>query len=524
MFKLFKYQQSILNRSVLDEKNFRMEHDFTFSKAKNALLVLDKAVLDAESSQMFDLAMMEYASATNCLNEIQRCLLCRARAKLLRSHICPHSILREYCLDASVPENLRVFDTDFAKIGHCKSAKEATMFAFCKSCEHLLSVNGEQDFINNFFRKIYSKSDLSVQSKGLNIEYGSWLYQFCIGMLFRALMKQKLDKYNNLEEMYDFFLKCRQILLDPSLQSQVVPDLPDLYILIGPHKARNEDKEYGFVNQVLNDAYFSLVWDSHSPPYTAHFLLVHIGIIYIIKIFSSSEIELPAECKVDPKSNMYVVPSEEDRNRLFTEKWWNVIREVALSRSKGWLERPLAPLKRLQEKKEKMVHPAPLMDNLFHVSSSTYADLEVFEQSIVPSHPDRPRIVSLLPPGFKFRPPIDVVIPNEHRILFHHSINDKECYFVAVGGGSLFGFDKPYVIYSHCEPGLQVSLGFFIDPETLKFVDFLPSREGKAMLERLAVVDQLKGEVHSTIAKCLKAKGIDCLSDIFHLLELDTTR
>ena len=525
LYKLFRCQQSGLDESILDEKNLRMKLNKIYSIAKEAILIFDKAILDAESSQMFDIAMIEYASATNRLREIQRCLLCRSKSKLLRCHIsCPHSILREFFSGLTAPENRRVFDTSNAETGHSKSPKEVTMFAFCKSCEKILSIHGEQDFITKFFRKIYSKSDLMVQSEGVSIHYESWLYHFCIGMLFRTLIVQKIDRYNNCQEIYDFFLQCRNILLTPSLQNS---DFPDVHILIGPHKARDEDREYGFVNQVLNSASINLLWGSDKPPYSAHFLLVHIGIIYIVKHFSSSTYDdLPPECKIDPNGGIFLVPPEESRYKHFTEKWWGIVRVLALKESKRWLERPLAPLVRMKE--TMMISPTPFLDNLFHVSSSVHADLEVFQGSIVPS-PDsnKPRIVSLLPPGFGFRPsydPANIILPKEHQILLHHSVNDKECYFIAVGNSGSYDFANPYVIYSHCEPGLQVSLGFFIDPNTLKFVNFLPLREGKVMLERLAVVDQLKAEVNITITKCLKAKGIKCLTHVLHLLELDLTK
>lgn len=526
LYELFRHQQSILRHSILDDKHYKMQLDTTYSMAREAIRIFDKIVLDEEGSQMFDLAMMAYASDTNRLGEIKRCLLCRLKAKLLRSHICPHSILREFCSGLTVPESLRVFDTASAKVGHSKSPKEATMFAFCKSCENAFSLNGEQDFLPNFFRKIYSRSNLMVQSEGVSIPYNSWLYNFCVGMLFRALIEQKIDQYNNCQELYNFFLQCRSILLNPSLKNLDSADLPDVYILIGPHKAGDKDKEYGFVNQVLNGASFNLLWTSRKPPFPAHFLLVHVGIIYIIKHFSLSTHECPPDCKIDPDCGVYLVPPEENRCQYFTEEWWDVVRAVAIKRSNAWLERPLAPLTKMQQ--TKMMSPAPSLNSLFHVSSSVHADLEVFQQSIVPSpDPNKPRVISLLPPGFGFRPtfdPTNIVVPKEHQILLHYSVNDKECYFIAVGNSESYDITSPYVIYSHCEPGLRVSMGFFIDATTLKFVDFLPLREGKAMLERLAVVDRLKEEIGDTMTKCLKAKGIQCLSDVLNLLKLDPTK
>lgn len=524
LFKLFKRQQCILKQCVFEEKNFRIKHGSTYSLAKEAIILFDKAaVLDEESSHMFDIAMMEYAAETNNLREIRRCLLCRSKATLLRSHMCPHSILREFCSGLTVPENLRVFDTSMDQIGHSKSPKEVTMFAFCKSCENNLNVNGEQDFLPHFFRKVYSRSNVAAQSEGKSIAYGTWLYHFCVGMLFRAFIRQKFDRYFNSQEIYDFFLECRKILLNPSSQNTVPTQV---YLMIGPCKARDEDSGYGFVNEVLNDAYFCVISASKEPPYPARFIVVHVGVMYIVKIFSSSMYHLSDEYKVNPLGGVYHVPPEKKRSENFTTDLWKLVQLVALERSKGWLERPLAPLKRLQQ--AKMVESRPSLDALFHVSSSVEPDLNLFENSIVPSpDPNSPRIFSLLPPGFAFRPinnQSTIIVPEKHQILLHYCIENKECYFLAVGKGGAYSLFRPYVIYSHCEPGLQFSTGFFIDPKSLKFVEFLPSREGKAMLEKLSIVDKLRNEVQDTLAKCLKAKGVKNLCDVLHLLDIDDSK
>ena len=526
LFKLFKQKQSILKKSVLDERDFRILHHETYTLAKDAILIFDKLTLDVESSQMFDIAMMEFASETNGLDKIRRCLLCTQKAKLLRSHMCPYSILKEFCSGMNVPDNLRVFDRALDKIGHCNSPKEAAMYAFCHSCEEVLSNKGENDFLPQFFRKVYSKSDLTIQSSGRCLEYGPWLYHFCIGMLFRALIQRKFDDYFNHQEIYDFCLLCRKILLDSTLEYEMLTDLPQVFILLGPHRARKEDKDYGFVNQVLNDPYFSLIKGSKMPPYHANFVEVHIGIIHILMIFSPFELDLPSEYRVNPKQGIYIVPPDEERCHNFPPIMWEVVQLLALDRSKGWLERPLSPLKKMQQKK--MNPPDPSLQALFHVSFSVLADLEVFETNIVPSpDPNNPRIISLLPRGFDFRPtssPNNVILPKGHQILLHYSTGSKECYFIAVGGGGEYAISKPYVIYGHCEPGLQFSTGFFIDPETLNFIDFLPLREGKVMLERLSVIEKLKQEIEGTVSKCLKMKGVKKLHDILQLLELDDSR
>ena len=148
-----------------------------------------------------------------------------------------------------------------------------------------------------------------------------------------------------------------------------------------------------------------------------------------------------------------------------------------------------------------------------------------FEASILPSpDPSNPRVITLLPSGFSFRPhsnPSSVQLPDNHQILFHFSKGNKQVYFLAVGHGGDFNFSTPYVIYSHCEPGLQFSSGFCIDPVELTFKNFLPFREGRVLLERLAIFDDLKANIQVTLRKMMRCKGVTCLTDVLQMCRFD---
>lgn len=529
LYHAYRKEELILAGSNLEEKELRKIYSKCYTKAREAIISLGKSNLDAEASYMIDIAMMEYANETNGLKDINRCLLCQRQEKLVRSHMCPHSILKEFCAASTTPENLRIFDTS-SEIGHLKSPKEVTMYAFCKNCENMLSTFGEQEFLPHFFRKVYSVSDTTGCENEQSIEYGPWLYHFCIGMLFRALIKSKINKFFNSDEVYQFLLMCRSIVLNPSIQKQPSSALPKIYILIGPQKSSDQDQKYGFMNQVLNDAYFatiqssSLLDGSTKPPYPAHYGIVHIGVINILTIFSpSSSCTLPAEFQVKPVTGVFRVLPEKYRRDSFTPGLWRFFQLFAMERSRLWLERPLAPLQRMQ--KQKMIKPSPHLENVFHIESSVKSDLTVFETNILPS-PDlsHPRVITLLPSGFQFCPqsnPSGIELPENHQILFHFAKGDKEVYFLAVGQGGVFNSSSPYVIYSHCEPGLQFSSGFFIDPVLLTFKEFLPFREGRVLLERLAIIDDLKANVQEVLKKMLKCKGVTCLHDILQVLQFN---
>ena len=528
LYHIYRKEQLILAHSNVEVEDLQGARNNCYLKARDAIICLGKSDLDSEGACMLDFAMMEYATETNRLDDIRRCLLCQRKDKLQRSHMCPYSILKEFCSGMIRSENQQIFDAGFdsSKIGHLKSPKEITTYAFCKSCENKLSTHGERDFLSHFFRKIYSPDDIGSEKC---IEYGPWLYHFCVGMLFRAMIRNRISKFFNSDEVYNLFLMFRRIVLNPSLQEK--PDLPKIYILIGPQKGRDQDQQYGFMNQVLNEPYLpavpcsSLLDGTTKPPYPAHYVLVHIGIIHIITIFSpSNSCTLPVECQINPVCGKFKVPPEEDRGNSFTPGLWSLLQNFAVEKSRLWLERPLAPLERNQKKKK--IIPPPHLQTLFQVQSSVKLDLETFETNIIPSpDPSTPRTITLLPSGFHFRPhfnPSCIQLPDNHQILFHFvPQGDKEVYFLAIGQGRTFDYSTPYVIYSHCEPGLQFSCGFFVDPVELTFKEFLPFREGRALLERLAIIHNLKTNIQNVLTKMLRCKGVAYLSDILQICQLD---
>lgn len=77
--------------------------------AKEAILLLgialDHNFLDEEGSKLLDFAMIDYLRETNDLNYCQRCLLCRRKTKLRKSHIFPKSILKYIATDMITGED-----------------------------------------------------------------------------------------------------------------------------------------------------------------------------------------------------------------------------------------------------------------------------------------------------------------------------------------------------------------------------------------------------------------------------------
>ena len=189
-----------MQKHQLEVKDFRLKHSSCLEKAKRVVLILgslfDKGELenDDEGRKLLDLSMIDYAYETNDLQSCKRCFLCRKWVKkLLRSHTWPRSILKSFSRGVELPVTKRSLLVSWHSQEQYFSANEVTFFLFCKSCEALLSEHGESQFLPGFFESIY---DLSLDNtKAKDICYGEWLYQFCVGIIFRGLIQQNMTKF-----------------------------------------------------------------------------------------------------------------------------------------------------------------------------------------------------------------------------------------------------------------------------------------------------------------------------------------
>ena len=100
LFCLFQKEQRSLSKFSYSIKKYRVLHQSCYSKAKEVIKLLGAAAdgeyLDAEASKFLDLSMIAYVSETNNLHSCKRCVLCRKKTPLRRSHLWPESLLRLY--------------------------------------------------------------------------------------------------------------------------------------------------------------------------------------------------------------------------------------------------------------------------------------------------------------------------------------------------------------------------------------------------------------------------------------------
>lgn len=185
----------------------------------------DHDCIDEEGSKYLDLCMMFLISSVNALNKCQRCLLCLSNLKLRKSsigakqykglqhsHVVPKAILEAFSSGLIKTSSRRLFRFCGTEtiLSQLKSPKEGTWFILCSNCEQLFGAFEEQ-FVNSFFKKIYDVSDPTTPLKAQKIEYGLWLYQFCISIFFRGVAvldipcNDSMKRFQNSEKLYEIF-------------------------------------------------------------------------------------------------------------------------------------------------------------------------------------------------------------------------------------------------------------------------------------------------------------------------------
>ena len=510
-----------------------MENRSTISKAEEKRLIeecfqcmmgsinllgtaLDNLYVDIEGSQLLDWAMMDCIREANKLNKCYRCLLCRQYCtNLCKSHIFPKFILKnahsenpnggesEEQSEGSSKGMLRTSTTEtpnksnvkpflFGLNKHqMKSAGDCWLWMCCKKCEGIMTQNAE-----NYFSRLFPPNG--------EIEYSSWLFNYCCTILFRTLSCVKFPRTLNDEEVYNSFLYCRMHLLSLPIkfegQSSVVSKTVEYqlrqlsqtisqelkpFLLITPHHAifKTEgivnDKRYMVSIPWL--APHRLVDGRKDLAGLSHFFVAYCdGVSMVLKYLPSSKYHLPDTCCISPKDGKYVVPKDAEavdnippgllvlRHRS-TLKMFNDMTESL--RQMGTRTAEKMALNTLHTQNLFQMLPTAvetaLSSRCMNSEESTLSEVgvgtpitpNVTESGLTNaqlSHSNKPQM-SLLPPEFKITRPLPnsqvdkcIKLPQGHRIVLHHvDETQKLSCFVAIGSSGIFSYDKPYVIFLH---------------------------------------------------------------------------
>lgn len=411
------------NMRVTKEGSSILDECFSYMKEAIALLgnALDENFLDAEGSRLLDWAMIDCLSTTNQLNSCKRCLVCRQKKSLRKSHIWPLSVIKS--LTESVRDNSCVFGLDEHKL---KSVGTCTYQMLCFECEQRLSQNGENQFQDNF------------QPACAEINYSSWLFSFCAGLLFRCLSTViTFPKHFNDGEIYKVLLECRKNILslkitinkkEVTMNECEVRQLKELnshldgtlgiFLFISPLKTQ---QDYGIYQMPYPQASIilsnSLKLHKRKQFFSGHvhFLLLCCGPITLIMNFDQSLCTLkkrgfhltPSSTTSDQR---YAVQSEENCIALLPVGVWALLEKAA-------------------------EHSLNSFSNVFRFMPSSAKQQPVIqpetaaEKSVVVKDPDVKLPFNYLPKEYKIKPYVglphgeSVTLPDGHLVIIHSTLS-----------------------------------------------------------------------------------------------------
>lgn len=531
LFCLFQKEQRSLSKFSYSIKKYRVLHQSCYSKAKEVIKLLGAAAdgeyLDAEASKFLDLSMITYVSETNNLHSCKRCVLCRKKTPLRRSHLWPESLLRLYKSGVDSPASHKLF-YKISEDGTLStwSPHQYSYWMFCSECEQALGRNGETQCIPLIKSYIYNAEDPSSPSQHLHIRYKEWLYQFCIGLVFRGLASPdphvSITAFTNEDEIYDLFVLCRQAILDPQKMEEIPANFR-VAIFFTPTCLQTEEKHSGFINSLLTSFGLFALSDaclsdgSVCKPREAQFFLAHCGVFNIIVPLGKSHgVSLQQDCIIVPVKGTYSIPPGEDRLKHLPSGVMTFFRLLADCSEVNFLVQP----KKLED--QDWIEPSSEQEKIIGHNTALDQDIEQTGGKIRSSwlH-SNPKVLNFLPHAFQIQRPFhhsnSVILPPGHKILLHHTYTIGKDHtvtlFLAVGSDSEFSVSKPYVIYHRSDKqGVQVSTGFFISPETLTPTDFLPDNLEKSLTP---MFKKEPGELRTRIEEMLHQKGFE---NIYSLL------
>ena len=532
-FHLYRREQQLLQEtSTLSPKEYHLQRQSVHIKMKKAISALS-AVEDAtqsshdhdgEVSRFLDITMVDCACLMNGLKEVGRCLLCQKKAKLLKSHLCPESILRAFASGLGKTKNQRVFNLSFFQEGDKKSPHMISKWLFCEKCEHILNKDGEVHFLPMFFNKIYNTSNPSQPMEEMHIRYDEWLYRFAVGILFRGLVNEAINSFMNSEEIYSIFAMCRKLLLNQGSLQTV--HRPVVHLLVSPVKP---ETNAGFIGHVHNAAFLfaltsrDLKTGLKEIPRVAHFFLARIGILNFLLLFECADKTImPQESILHAGQSSFRVPP--DHERTTPQGIVQILEDLAVTTQKNFLETTTTLAKGMSLNQTEA--PQDSEKQTFHILPGVEDDAYRLE-GFIPTNVslDNPQELNLLPKGMVVNHSKQTVaVSKDDTILLHGTfqveIEGQGEYevtlFLARSLSSDHSVDYPYVIFDYHKPGLTIQLGVIISQDTLMPIRLLCDKDPKVYLPSIAKQLRVAEHVRRMVPALLKIKGLKTYATILH--------
>ena len=500
---------------------------------------LDKETIDEEGSEFLDYALMACAAEFDCLDQCNRCLLCRRGGqKLKKSHIWPNAVLKRiYKADYEGTSKPFLFGKQRNKP---KNFKECTIHMFCLTCEGLLSQNGEEQFA-----KLLDSDQGRPHSTQMT--YGKWMYDFAVGMAFRLFTSESISYFVNHQEMYNLFLLCRKHLftLTVKIDATVCPPFSEVcgyqfnkllintfgemcvYMMHCHAKhAPSQDPMIKYFSEFTHCsgsvATCQLSDAKLDPSGRIHFLEIYCnGFHFLVKFQASERCAIPNKFLIDRNAECCSVPLEDPSS--IPDGVWSVLRHLGVISFKSRMQT-------YQEMSDTTIQMVSSASPYLSAKSNNSTDvLEILETTISGSAaassmgPIIPptNYFSFLPKEYVVRKDVTPVqLPEGHRIVIHLTGQSDDLlmtYFLCTNGSDY------YIIIVHCDgkSGMQITEGVYISTDEVPVVTkfLIDNRPGLEDLPHPFTIDELQMIINQQFPSWLLSKGIKCLPQLKHLVD-----
>lgn len=486
----------------------RHEKEKLCDDVKKAIKVLgdlfDKKALDDKGCMFLDLAMVEIVKEIDGLGKLNRCLLCRFKKKLKRSHVIPKCILEKFteCLEKKARSKKYYICYDQEKL---TSPGDTTWWMFCTCCENILSKE-ENEFFTKIFCKIYEPDKKHSYQE---IDYSNYLYLFAAGLLFRCMVvnPKGISGFLNDDKIYKVFQTLREIVTNSAVNDQKIS------IYINPFSVQEEENAT-WLNAILNMPGLMLLAENGETIHYASFFLAHFGIINFVVNFSDEELRPPNFIGASEK--LFILAEEERMGSLPL-----CIQENLYLYAQKLEKQEIEISQNIVDQMEKYKSAQSPSDVYHHIESS--------------EDPKNPKRFNFLPPGISVESGGMAgnalnLLP-DHKPIFHITPSDSAqaegvIFFLCVGANDADYSNKPYIIVHIFKPGFCYDYGFFISPDSLCPEGPLPDKNPKYGAKKSSE-DQ---EIVKLFWDCLKEENINlheilvrlryCLSFVLKVLSL----
>jgi hypothetical protein len=288
----------------------------------------------------------------------------------------------------------------------------------------------------------------------------------------------------------------------------------------------------GFIGHIYHAPFLFALTDkdlrtgSRIIPRLCHFFLARIGILNFLLPFNDSVNDLlPSKAKINVSHGEFAIPSEADRASSIPNGINQILEDLAIATQRNFLESTVTTVKDLTLNDDAI--PPPTQQTATYMTHDALSsDLMKLQEILLTGHSlNRLQKVNLLPPGFEVEHSSGLVtLPEGHQIFFHGDFEieaeENEVFhitlFLASGNESSSGIKNPYVIFHRYQPGLEVTLALFVNPDTLSATAFIPDPNPKVMRNQIGNQLRIKAFTATLLPQLMELRGLRSYFTVVH--------